>query len=352
MVDALYEEVSGSEVTRPGWDLARVTSYALALLMHAGTLALVVAAGLLLWTDVNVVTVIAAAVLLTTAFLVAPRFGRLRGQVRLRTDAPALFRLIDRIGAEIGARPVHAVVVTGAFNAAYGTVGLRRRRVLELGLPLWDTLTEQQRVAVLGHELAHGVNGDSRHGLVAGTSLSTLARLHHALRPGGRDRRMNYLVDLSARLLQAVAGSVVSLVYRIQRATTLRAGQRAEYLAARVASPVAAVDALDAVVTTADSHATAVRRHALTQRKTDFWADRRQALTDLPEHERERRRLRVDESHPPTHLRIAVLRSRPDAEARVRLEAGESGRIQAELTPDYARVAGELRECARAALYR
>jgi Zn-dependent protease with chaperone function len=365
MVDALYEEVSGTEIGRPGWDLARVASYALALCVHAGTLALIVAAGLLLWMDVNVVTIIVAAVLLIVAFFVAPRFGRLPRQenVRLRADAPALFGLLDRIGAEIGARPVHAVVVTGAFNASYGTVGLRRRRVLELGLPLWDTLTEPQRVALLGHELAHGVNGDSRHGLIVGTSLSTLGRLHHALRPGGRDHRMNYIVDLMARLLQRAVSSVVALVFRIQRATTLRAGQRAEYLAddlaARVASPAAVTSMLDTLVTTEDSHAAAVRRYALNAQKTEFWDDRRQALAGLPERERERRRrmaarqrLRVDESHPPTHLRIAVLRSRPDADPRIHLEPGEQDKIQTELRPDYARVAKELRESARAALYR
>ncbi|MCW2862444.1 MAG: hypothetical protein JWP48_4152 [Actinoallomurus sp.] len=365
MVDSLYEEVSGAEAGRPGWDLARAASYALALCVHAGTLALLVVAGLLLWLDANVVTIIVAAVLLLTAFFVAPRFGRLprKENVRFRADAPALFGLLDRIGAEIGARPADAVVVTGAFNASYGTVGLRRRRVLELGLPLWDTLTEQQRIAILGHELAHGVNGDSRHGLIVGTSLSTLGRLHHALRPGGRDHRMNYIVDLMARLLQGAVSSVVALVFRLQRATTLRASQRAEYLAddlaARVASPAAAASTLDTLVTTGDSHAAAVRRHALNAQKIEFWDDRRQALAELPEQERERRRrmaarqrLRVDESHPPTHLRIAVLRSRPDAEPRIRLEPGEPEKIQAELGPDYARVAKELRESARAALYR
>jgi hypothetical protein len=41
-----------------------------------------------------------------------------------------------------------------------------------------------------------------------------------------------------------------------------------------------------------------------------------------------------------------------DAEPRVRLEADEEQRIQAELAPDYARVAKELRGSARAALYR
>jgi Zn-dependent protease with chaperone function len=365
MVQALHDEVSGAGIRRPGWDLARVASYLLALGVHACTLGLLVLAGLLVWKDLNVVTVIVAVVLVVLTLFVAPRLGRLpkHASIRLRADAPALFGLLDRVGAEMGSRPVHAVMVTGAFNASYGTVGLWRRPVLEIGLPLWDTLTPQQRVALIGHELAHDVNGDSRHGLVVGASLSTLSRLHHAVRPGGPDRRMNYLVDLMARSIQGAIGSVIALVFRIQLATTQRAGQRAEYLAddlaAGVASPAATMSMLDVLLTTEASHATAVRRHSLGAGRQEFWDERRAALASLPEIERERRRriaarqrLRVDESHPPTHLRIAVLSRRPEADPRIRLEAGEEANIQAELTPDYARVAKELREKARAALYR
>jgi hypothetical protein len=60
----------------------------------------------------------------------------------------------------------------------------------------------------------------------------------------------------------------------------------------------------------------------------------------------------VDESHPPTHLRIAVLRGRPESAPRVRVDADEAERITAKLAADYDRVARELRESARAALYR
>jgi Zn-dependent protease with chaperone function len=363
MVEALHREVSGAEAGRPGWDAARLASYALACAVHASTLCLLLVAGLLLWTSVNVVTVIVAALLAVGAFFVAPRLGRFpRHDVRFRADAPALFGLLDRVGAEMGARPVDVVVVTAEFNASYGVVGLRRRRVLRLGLPLWDALTGQQRVALLGHELAHGVNGDSRHGLVVGTSLSSLARLHEATRPGGPDRRMNYIVDLLTRALQWTVSSVIAIVFRAQLALTLRAGQRAEYLAddlaAKVASPTAAADTLDAGLVAADTHEMQVRRLAL-RGDAQFWTDRRDALAALPESERERRRrvaarrrLSVDESHPPTHLRIAVLRGRPDAEPRIRLTSDEETAIAAELEREYDRVARELREAARAALYR
>lgn len=120
-----HAEVVRSPARRPGWAVARVASYGLALGVHLGT----------------------------------------------------VLALLDRVAAEIGVEPVDAVVVSGEFNAAYGTVG-PRRRVLHLGLPLWESLTAQQKVALLGHEFAHGANGDSRHGVVVGTSLATLARLH------------------------------------------------------------------------------------------------------------------------------------------------------------------------------
>ncbi|GLY84345.1 M48 family metallopeptidase [Actinoallomurus iriomotensis] len=364
LVEALYREVSRAEPARPGWNAARAASYLLALAVHACPLALLAVAGLLLRTDVNAVTVIAAVVLVALAYFLAPRLGRMpRGDaVKRREDAPALFALLDRVGAEVGAAPVHTVVVTGEFNASYGAVGLRRRHVLTIGLPIWDPLTGQQRVALLGHEFAHGVNGDSRHGLVVGTALSTLARLYHATRPGGRDRRMNYLIDLMVRALQGVVSGLVAMVFRAQLALTLRAGQRAEYLADRlagqVASPGAAADMLDTMLVTAQTHRLVLRRTAV-RAGTELWAEQRGAVANLPESERERRRrlaarerLRVDESHPPTHLRIAVLRGRPESEPRVRIEADETERITAELATDYDRVARELRESARAALYR
>jgi Zn-dependent protease with chaperone function len=365
MVETLYEEVSGKEIHRPGWDLARVVSYLLALAVHAFTVSLLLVAALLMWKARNLFTILIMLVLVLTAFAIGPRLGRIpkkNGDVRFREDSPALFGLLDRIGAEMDARPVDAVVVSPTFNAAYGVVGLRRRRVLEIGLPLWDTLSGQQRVALIAHELAHGVNGDSRHGLIVGTSLSSLSRLHSAVLPGGGDARVNYLIDLIARAIQGVAAWLIGLIFRLQKMITLRAGQRAEYLAdrlaARVASPAAVQGMLDTLLTREDSHITVVRRQAL-PRTVAFWDDHRQGIATLPELERERRRrmaarrrLRVDESHPPTHLRIGALNGRPDGEPRIRLESAEQDRIQVELGPDYDRVAKDLREAARAALYR
>jgi Zn-dependent protease with chaperone function len=364
LVGSLYEELARTEVRRPGWDLARLASYLLALGVHAFTFGVLALGVTLAWAFPNVVGIGLALVLVLLAFAIRPRFGRLHRDaiVRRRADAPALFALLDRVADELGARRVHAVVVSGSFNASYGTVGLRRRPVLEIGLPLWEALSGQRRVALLGHELAHGVNGDARHGLIVGMSLSSLHRLYYALRPGGRDDRLIFLIDATVRLIQGTLSGAVGLVFRAGRALNFRAGQRAEYLAdelaAKAASSAAAVDMLDTLVTSADTHSRVIRQHVLNARREDLWDDQREALQQLPELEKERRRriaarqrLRVDETHPPTHLRIALLRARPPIPARVRLDPAEEQKIRTELARDHDAIARQLTEAARNALY-
>ncbi|MFW6720729.1 hypothetical protein ACHZ98_11265 [Streptomyces sp. MAR4 CNY-716] len=65
-----------------------------------------------------------------------------------RADAPALYELLDRIADTVGVRRLDAVQVGTEFTVRASTYGIRRRLKLEVGLPLWLTLTPQERVAV------------------------------------------------------------------------------------------------------------------------------------------------------------------------------------------------------------
>ncbi|MFE7751298.1 hypothetical protein [Streptomyces sp. NPDC057428] len=55
-----------------------------------------------------------------------------------RADAPALFGLIDEIAGVAGARGVDVIAVDVAANAGVRTCRVRGRRLLTLGLPLWE----------------------------------------------------------------------------------------------------------------------------------------------------------------------------------------------------------------------
>lgn len=78
---------------------------------------------------------------------------------------------------------MHAIVVTPAVDASVTTYGIRRRRLLKLGLGLWEITGPQQRIALLGHQLGHYANGDMRHGLVVANALRSLNMWLYLMEP-------------------------------------------------------------------------------------------------------------------------------------------------------------------------
>jgi Zn-dependent protease with chaperone function len=369
LVVSLYEDLRSDGVSPPGWDAARVASYMVAGGVHLLTVALVVTA-----VTVSVVSpvfpvIVLSLLLLAVAFFIRPRFGRMPKGVPLlaRMDAPELYRLLDRVADEVGARRVDVIAIDRFFNASYAAVGLRRRRVVTIGLPLWNALSPEERISVLGHEFGHGVNGDSRHLLVVGTALQTLRRLYALLR---RDREWEHrvpgsfvaLLGLALRLVKWLLRLPVAGTYLALSMLTLRAGQRAEYLADRLAastaSAAAAADALDKLRTVEETLLPAISFQAAFPQKIHLWNKQRELIARIPDLELERRRRistitehRVDSSHPPTRLRIELLRGLPTTEPTISLTAQETDTIEKELGPTYAKIAVDLAAPYRAAHY-
>ncbi len=77
-----------------------------------------------------------------------------------RTDAPALFALLDTIRSQLQAPALAAVYIDNERNASIRQIPrfgflLGSRNELTLGLPLMQTLSKDQFAAVLAHEFAH-----------------------------------------------------------------------------------------------------------------------------------------------------------------------------------------------------
>jgi Zn-dependent protease with chaperone function len=75
-----------------------------------------------------------------------------------REKAPNLYDLLDRCAAELGCATPSRVLIDSDFNAA------------SLGMPLWTALSGPERIALLGHELGHQVNGDPGQGNLVGSA--------------------------------------------------------------------------------------------------------------------------------------------------------------------------------------
>jgi hypothetical protein len=137
--DALtVARLAASDGLRPRRSATRAVAVAIALGvvllwlgLAAAAIALVARAGSNPFADV---LALVAAILFV---VMRPRAGRMPGDgVISRTDAPELHTLVAAVAASLGSRPPDVIVLDATYNASWGTCGVRRRRVLTLGLPL------------------------------------------------------------------------------------------------------------------------------------------------------------------------------------------------------------------------
>ncbi|MFC8519140.1 M48 family metalloprotease [Streptomyces sp. NPDC057257] len=350
--EGTFEELAreGTRGRRARLTASYVLSYALALMVHGLSFALLGAGvGLLVAGGGNPVAWAVGVPLVLLFLVLLPRFPRLGSRVpRLeRADAPRLFGLIDKVAGEVGTRGVDVIVVDGRVNAGVHTYGLRQR-VLHLGLGLWAVLGPQQKVALLGHELGHFAGGDTRHGSVVGSALYTLRLWVEVLRPerwNGRAARV--LVALPLTPPHHAAQSVLSLLEKV----SLRGFPRREYLADDLAAEVASTEgARDLMETLLHAARIDDELHRLTADLSGphetLWAQLAARLAAVPPRERERLRRvsalewhQQDATHPPTHLRVELLDRRGPSTPKVVLDRRTEKVVERELRPSARRLA-------------
>lgn len=350
--EKLLAEVTAGGTLRARRDASSLFAYALALVVHGVTAALALGGIWCLVAGWGGFGTVLGALLLLIAWTLRPRVARLgdSAPVLLREDAPELYALIDEIAEVVGTRGVDRIAIETEINAGVQEVGLRGRRALRLGLPLWEMLTPQQKVALLGHELGHYSNGDTRHGFVVATAYRSLTTWYYYLAPTPHPDAVELLVNLFYAVPRLLLRGVLFLLDHLM----LRAGRRAEYLAdraaARAGSTEAAVELMDRLLVT-DSIEVLLRSEAnkaaaggsrgiraAEAGAEGIWDRLGAYAASVPEDEYERRRRvgarrghSVDSTHPPTHLRRRCLLTGPSVPAAVTMDTDRERRVTAEL---------------------
>jgi heat shock protein HtpX len=233
-----------------------------------------------------------------------------------RQDLPQTFAMLDTVCAQGGTPPITGVVINQSFNAYVTLIG--RERILGFGAVMWAALTDQERLAVLGHEVAHLVNNDpARSGLVA-MALKTTNRWLMVLSPDEAGR-----TGIAAELLLTPAAMLVELIELALVRLLYLQSQRAEYLAdalgAAVSGRAAAIGVLEKVALSdllsrevaamgpdpvSDPRIVLDRlARAISAPRT---ADRDRLLMQM-----QTELMTTDRTHPPTVYRIAFLQSLP-----------------------------------------
>lgn len=290
--------------------------------------------------------------LLLGAFVTRPRLPRRPDHLGRFTpaDAPALFELLGRIADTTGAPTPDEVVVSLRFNASVSRAGLRGQ-VLELGAPLWAAAPAQARVALIGHELGHLARPDLIGGLWVGSAVRTLEVWLDAVSVRSPDAGVlglgGELVQLPLRLL---IGAYLGVLHRVNASAHRRQEIFADLSAIRAGGSSGAVSLFE---TTMAEKAVMVslRRACRDPERPDMWQAVGTDLAASTDTDRARRRAlaarektRLDDSHPATVLRMALVERRGHEEGTVRLDPALLERTDRELAEVMELAGSEVRD--------
>ena len=347
-----FTRLADGPLQRRGLSAARAVTLTVAVLL---LLFVALLAGLGCWLilyDFPRLTILPGLALLGVAVALRPRFGGVSDEAHFldRDEAPELWALVDRVAAHTGAPVPHFVGLDYSLGAYTTAVGLRRQRVLCVGAALWSALDLQERVALIGHELGHFVNGDLRRCPLEQVALTTLGRLAELTRPG--QSGLNGFVDLLVGIMQWLLSRLLFGVHLLVVWIGQRDAQRAEYLAdeiaARAAGSAAAIRLLD-VLLIDDALETVIRREARAKGSGAAWRSAAEiARANLAAAVPSLRQLsRRDETslfatHPPTGLRARMLETRPQHAAGVVLTEQQAERIDREIAGPVERIRRDL----------
>jgi Zn-dependent protease with chaperone function len=337
----IVRELAGHEVPRPTptWHSrvlvgVSVVLYALIAALWTG--------GAWLVSRLRPVEFLAGAVMLGLGWALRPRLGSRRKALKVtwelnREQTPALFALLDRIAADVGGRTPDTVAFGVHWMLSIASVGLRRRQVLVIGLPLFVTATPQERIALLAHELAHQVNGDARRSLLTQPALTALGRIA-VLTHWRTDLDIPFLtyVALLLRLIAYPAYAAHLGLSLLGSRESRRAEHYADALAARVAGTQAAQSMLDLFVLGHDMEklidGIAMRRGSQGGWRSSVQAARRRWSEDLEVRRQLTLRLEASAfaSHPATGLRRQLLGVTPFHHPALALTEAEVERLDRE----------------------
>jgi Zn-dependent protease with chaperone function len=324
MLEAL-KKVSPHDL-RPRWTFYKCIAFSLAVGVHLLSLTLFVAGIFVIVTGYpEVVPMLLGAAACTFAWMMRPKPGKVPSQdIASQRDFPALHVLVNDVARKLGGRPIDTIVVNEHFNAAYGVIGWRRVPVLWIGLPLWMALRPQERLALLGHEVAHGVNGDGTRGFIVWSALSALDEwigfLRWPLRHGAT--AIEILGGYLPWILSIPVAALQSLLVQLLWLDKQQAEYFADYLGSTIAGTDAAVSTMQRLG--CQEHLNNVllqSAYSTTQSGAYILGLFQKRLASLPDREwqrlarfSQRERARLDASHPPTAYRIDFLSAHRIAE--------------------------------------
>lgn len=342
---ALFEKMTKAEVLKPTVTLSKLLAVSIALGVHGLTFLFAVWGIIFLiggWP--NLFAIFFGLAGLAIAWVLFPRFPKLDGEIAARDEFPTLYKIVDDISQALDTSKVSGIVFFSRYNAAFSQIGWQRKKILYLGVPLFSVLSGQERIALLAHELAHGVNGDPARSFFVGTAVYSLGSWYSFLRPDGLiDHNPYGLLAIPVNFVMLLlSGLAWSGAYGLSH-LLWRGSQRAEYLADYLGAKIAGTEAMLSMLRKfyfGDGFGARARAILSGLEDEIFFDVLRTYVSTPPPRELERiKRVeqlpesRLDMTHPPTVYRVGFLEAHPIVEAQIRLEPALEEQLARELIP-------------------
>ncbi len=347
--EGLFKRMLAEADLRPRLTFATMLAYGIAGIVHMVTVLFFLVGVITIiigWP--NIVMIVLGVLSACIAIAARPRISSPPAPVLPRERFPTLYRLVDEVADALGAKKVDHIVADCAFNASFGVLGWRRKGYLTLGIPFFVIHSDAERVALLGHEIGHSVNGDSARGLYLHSAIQALVCWYHLVLPESllsSESGMPGLLMLPVNLLLCTVAWGIRLLISALVHLLYHSSQRAEYLADYLSAVVGGRDAAISstqLIYHQGIFAYTVQRVANNPDGLPLFDELRRQMAMLPERELERvRRVsmmaesRFDATHPPTAHRIRFLEARCQGTPQVVLSPEDSERLNEELAQLY-----------------
>jgi heat shock protein HtpX len=352
--ESMLQQVSERQSLRPGFSFSRLAAYVLAAAVHLVSLFFLVSSIYFIaqWQE-SIWFAVLGLFLLALSWVTRPRFGKLdkSEQIVPREELPELYHVVDKLCETAGVRPIDGIIIDQEFNASVRTVGVRGKRILTIGLPLFTILPKDERMALLGHEIGHFANNDVARSIFVGGAIGTLATWYDLLDVQHVDEIEGIFGIISGFFMKGLA-LIPYVLFMLIIHLSWHDSQRAEYFADLVGAELSGTKSSISLMEKIQFDQIfyhVVRKAAVTNSSSSLLDQFRKKVEELPSKEF-RRLKRVSElelsklnyTHPPNAYRIQFLNSQNFYSSRISLTVEQNKKIDRELAKHEERVQDTL----------
>jgi len=357
---------SSTEKLKPTITLALVFAFSVSAIIYLITIFLAIfGVWILVIGWANIFALIIGTVCLLISWFIRPRIPKVPKGVVTRKDFPILYEFIDSIALSLNSKSVDGVIIKGDLNASFGQFGLTNKKIIRIGLPLWEILSIEEKSALISHELSHGINGDPLRGLFIGKALESLIGWYFLLRPDSFWEPENGLLGILMLPLNVVLFAISGLVLLIARLLAHLIyidSQKSEYFADYLATKVCGTDAMASLLEKSliGSQRFELILHKVSLRKEegDLFEDFSKDVLSLSTEEKvkirkigESAQSRLDATHPPTFFRIRFLKHHFEAGTKIQLSADKVKLLELEMSKMKSSAQAEIIDIYKSSLY-